>query len=208
MIFNCHCYATVNNDLNVYINNNNGDGIDIPLLSIIRVDKISKTPAIKFLGIYLDLGLTFQFHLRSISSKISSALHVKKSVKKVLPQSAFKTLYFLLIHCHFLYGINIWSAFSKQNLNSIFLKQKAPLRTICEAKYNAHTEPLFKSNGILPLDDLISYYNMLFTVCLIIIIQICQTLFKICGEEIFLLEMQIMLWLCATIMIFTFLCSG
>jgi hypothetical protein len=52
MIFNCHSYATVNNDLNVYINNNNGDGIDIPLLSIIRVDKISKTPAIKFLGIY------------------------------------------------------------------------------------------------------------------------------------------------------------
>jgi hypothetical protein len=127
------------------INNNYGDGNDIPILPNVRVDKNSKTPAIKFLGIYLDPGLTFQFHLHSISSKISKALYVIKSVKKVLPQSALKTLYFSLIHCHFIYGINIWSA-SKQNLNSIFLKQKAALRTICEAKYNAQTEPLLKWN--------------------------------------------------------------
>ncbi len=103
MIFTCHSYATVNNDLNVYINNNNGDGNDIPLLPIVRVDKNSKTPAIKFLSIYLDPGLTFQFHLSSISSKISKALYVIKSVKKVLPQSALKTLYFSLIHCQFMY---------------------------------------------------------------------------------------------------------
>jgi hypothetical protein len=86
----------------------------------------------------------------------------------------------------------------------IFLKQKAALRTICEAKYNAHTKPLFKSNGILPLGDLILYFNMLFMFDNNLNLPVT---FQNCGEEIFLLKMQIMLWLCATVMIFTFLCA-
>ncbi len=87
----------------------------------------------------------------------------------------------------------------------IFLKQKAVSRTICEAKYNDHTKPLFKSNGILPLGDLISYFNMLFMFDYNNLNL--PVTFQKCGEEIFLLEMQIMLWLCATVMIFTFLCA-
>ncbi len=38
--------------------------------------------------------------------------------------------------------------------------QKSAIRLISHAKYNAHTEPLFKRNQILPLPDLITFYKL------------------------------------------------
>jgi hypothetical protein len=40
--------------------------------------------------------------------------------------------------------------------------QKKALRIITKSAYNSHTEPLFKTSGILPLKYLISYFKLLF----------------------------------------------
>ena len=40
--------------------------------------------------------------------------------------------------------------------------QKKAIRIINNAKYNAHTEPLFKNSGILPLPKLIEFFNLQF----------------------------------------------
>jgi hypothetical protein len=40
--------------------------------------------------------------------------------------------------------------------------QKSAIRLINDAKYNSHTEPLFKSNKILPLPDLVSFFKIQF----------------------------------------------
>ena len=47
-------------------------------------------------------------------------------------------------------------------LNAIFLKQKNAIRILNYAKYNAHTEPLFKFCGILPLNSLIEFCHIQF----------------------------------------------
>jgi hypothetical protein len=36
--------------------------------------------------------------------------------------------------------------------------QKAAIRIISDVSYNAHTEPLFNANNILPLKDLITNF--------------------------------------------------
>jgi hypothetical protein len=77
-------------------------------------------------------------------------------------------LYFSLIYI-LIYGIHIWSAAAKHITNFIATKQKIAIRIITNAKYIAHTEPIFKSNKILPLYDLtrffkcISYFPLLMT---------------------------------------------
>jgi hypothetical protein len=38
--------------------------------------------------------------------------------------------------------------------------QKAAIRIISDSSYNAHTEPLFKANNILPFTDLITFFNL------------------------------------------------
>jgi hypothetical protein len=77
-------------------------------------------------------------------------------------QSALVTLYFSLIHCHFNYAIEIWSCASTSIINKLYLLQKNAIRIISHAKYNAHTEPLFKKLNILKLPDLINVAKVKF----------------------------------------------
>jgi hypothetical protein len=66
------------------------------------------------------------------------------------------------IHSHLIYGIHIWSCTADSNLKPLILKQKMALRTLCDASYNAHTEPLFKKCSILPLPYLCEYFKVQF----------------------------------------------
>jgi hypothetical protein len=73
-----------------------------------------------------------------------------------------KTLYYSIFHCHLIYAIEIWSSTNPSFLQPIFTKQKAAVRIIANKKYNDHTEPIFKSLSILPLNDLIIHANLKF----------------------------------------------
>jgi hypothetical protein len=63
---------------------------------------------------------------------------------------------------YLIYGIQVWSCAPKYILNELFKKQKTAIRLISSAKYNAHTEPLFKTLDILPLPSLIQYFQLQF----------------------------------------------
>jgi hypothetical protein len=71
-------------------------------------------------------------------------------------------LYYSSIHSHLIYGIHIWSCTADSNLKPLILKQKMAIRTLCDAAYNAHTEPLFKKSAILPLPYLCEYFKVQF----------------------------------------------
>jgi hypothetical protein len=45
-------------------------------------------------------------------------------------------------------------------LKNITVMQKAAIRLTSDVSYNAHTEPLFKVNSILPFKDLITFFNL------------------------------------------------
>jgi hypothetical protein len=69
---------------------------------------------------------------------------------------------FSLFHCHVIYAIHIWSCSAESNFKEILIKQKQALRIISGAQYNAHTEPLFKMQNILPINDLILFFKLEF----------------------------------------------
>lgn len=46
------------------------------------------------------------------------------------------------------------------NFSTIFKLQKQAIRTICNLKYNEHTEPFFKKLKILPLPYLKNYFDL------------------------------------------------
>jgi hypothetical protein len=169
-------YIIFSNDKNInnkqfklYVNNNNNTAADSQDPSLIyeleRVKSTDNMPAIKYLGVYFDPLLTFKYHISQITSKIARALFTIRQVKNFLPPSALKTLYFALVHCHLTYATVIWSACSQSTLKQLITKQKMAIRTISSAKYNAHTEPLFKSLKILPLDKLIYQQKTEFMFC-------------------------------------------
>ncbi len=65
--------------------------------------------AYKILGVYLDKNLTFDCHTNFILTKLNRSLYCINKVKNILPPSAFKSLYFSLIHSHLTQCSNIAS---------------------------------------------------------------------------------------------------
>ena len=58
------------------------------------------------------------------------------------------------MHITHLICIDSLGCLSKSIMNRIVKLHKKGLRHVCSSRYNAHTEPLFKSNRILRIDDL------------------------------------------------------
>lgn len=156
--------TVVNSNIELFINNNNpGAGsVSSLIYPITRITNFSDIPAIKFLGVFFDPGLNFKFHINTISSKISRSLFMLRRCKNFLSEKALKTLYYSLVHCHLIYGIQVWSCSPQSNLTNLFRKQKAAIRIISGNSYNSHTEPIFKSLGILTLPSLCEFFTLQF----------------------------------------------
>ena len=73
-----------------------------------------------------------------------------------------KTLYYSLIHSHLSYGILVWGNATQSALRQTTLLQKRAIRLINNAKYNSHTDPLFRSSHILKLANLVEYQAAFF----------------------------------------------
>jgi hypothetical protein len=62
----------------------------------------------------------------SICGKVSRALYMLRTCKNFLSHAALKTLYYSLVHCHLVYGNQIWSAASSGVLTGCFVNKKLP----------------------------------------------------------------------------------
>ena len=116
----------------------------------------------KFLGIHIDENLTWKYHINQVCKKVSRALFSIKQVKRALPTDCLKTLYYALVHSHFAYGIITWGNANNCILKPLVTLQKRAIRVIHNAHYNSHTEPKFKSSGILRIPDLLVYQSLIF----------------------------------------------
>jgi len=150
--------------IQLFIDNNNSDQTYNPTLrcSISRIVGGQEEPSIRFLGLYLDPNLNYSDHAQRIIKKISSALYVLRKAKNFLTKNAIKLLYYSLIHSHIIYAIQVWSSCSPALISKIYKLQKQCVRIINRSKYNAHTEPIFKSLNILPVPDLILFFRIQF----------------------------------------------
>jgi len=147
----------------IYVDNNNDYQQHNPSLKT-EIERVTGNgdPAIRFLGLLVDPHLNYNFHVQSIARKISTALYFMRRAKNFLTKQALKLVYFSLVHSHIIYAIQIWSTCTQSNINIIYRLQKTAIRLVSGAKYNAHTQPLFKELSILPLPDLIEFFRLQF----------------------------------------------
>jgi hypothetical protein len=112
--------------------------------------------------VYFDPELNFKFHTSQLSNKLSKTLYSLRLVKNILPKKSLLSLYYSIFHSHLVYTVEIWGSASTQSINTIAKKQKQAIRLISGSKYNAHTQPIFKNLEILPLTQLITFFNLKF----------------------------------------------
>ena len=108
-----------------------------------------------FLGVILDEHLSWKSHIAYLASKVSRPLGVISKSSFYLYKSALHTLHFSLVHPYLQYCIRLWGSTYPTNLKRLVLLQKRAMRIISKSCYaDAHTEPIFKSCCILPLNDM------------------------------------------------------
>jgi Reverse transcriptase (RNA-dependent DNA polymerase) len=150
--------AKITPEVVICINNNNPNENDPnKIFNLSKVNPTDETPAIKYLGVFFDPQLNFKFHIKHLSKKLSKTLYTLRTVKNFLSPAALKTVYFSIFHCHLIYAVEIWGSVATSSFNELYLKQKAAVRIICNEKYNAHTEPIFKKLEILKFPDLLNH---------------------------------------------------
>ena len=121
----------------------------------IKIDCIS---SFNFLGITINDKMSWKNHIDIICGKISRAIGTLNRLKHFLPLHAKLCIYNSLILPHINYGILLWG----HTCDRILKLQKKAMRIIKLCKYNAHTDPLFKSLNLLKVQDIFKVFQMKF----------------------------------------------
>ena len=116
---------------------------------------IAISDSINYLGVLIDSKLLFHDHIHKIRSKLSRAVGILCKLKNLFPSCILKKLYFAFFHSHLLYCLTIWSATYKTYLEPLRKLQNKAMRVINNMQWSSNSDPLFKKNKILKLDDLI-----------------------------------------------------
>lgn len=115
---------------------------------------IERTRCVKFLGMHIDECLTWNDHIKICRAKIASSIYAINRMKHIIPKEYMRTLYFSIVYPYLSYGIPIWGGTYNIHKNKMITIQKRAVRVLSNAKYNAHTDPLFRELKILKLADI------------------------------------------------------
>ena len=119
--------------------------------------KIYESTKIKYLGLILDSRLSWKFHISELSKKLSRSVGMLYKIRDYTPKKVLVSLYHSIFNSHLTYGLPAWGNTKKQLTEKIIKLQKKAVRAISFASFNAPSEPLFKSLGLLKFDDLVHY---------------------------------------------------
>ena len=123
-------------------------------LNDIDLERVEYT---KFLGVIIQENLSWKPHIDAVCNKVSKATAILAKLKHYLPKYVLSIIYNSLCISHMTYALSVWGAAPKSHMNRLQKLQKKGIRHVCNAKYNAHTHPLFKKEKILQINDLFKF---------------------------------------------------
>ena len=111
---------------------------------------IEQVDVFSFLGLKIDTRLTFDEHVDALCNKLSQRIGVLRNIKVFLPLEQRILYYNAMIKQPMMYGSTVWSACSRENLETVLRLQKRAARVILEADMRANSVVLFKKLKWLP----------------------------------------------------------
>jgi hypothetical protein len=115
---------------------------------------ILRTNCIKFLGLYIDDKLSWNFHINYICKLISRNIGMISKLSYFFPSEILYNIYSALILPYISYGVLAWGKSSAYLLNRITILQNRALRIINRVGFRAHSNPLFLKHRTLKVSDI------------------------------------------------------
>ena len=130
----------------------------------IKIDgkKLLPSKYVKYLGLYIDSHLKWNFHTDILAPKLSRAIGMISKIRHYVNQNTLRTIYFGIFSSILTYGCQIWGQFVNNNINRIIKLQDKVIRIINFAYYNASRNPLYNNSKILKLCDNIKLINFMY----------------------------------------------
>lgn len=118
---------------------------------------LEETESTKFLGMYLDQGLTWCDHVNSICAKVASGIFAMRTLSQFCSTKILKTAYFGLVYSHFAYGIRLWGGCANNKFQRVFILQKKSIRIIKRLNPRESCKNAFRELELLTLPCLYMY---------------------------------------------------
>ena len=121
--------------------------------------KINPVKQTKYLGMYRDEHLPWNFQINQIKSKLSSSCGLLAKLKYYVKTDLFKTVYFAIFDSILRYGIQIWGQHRSQEIKEIEKSQEKAIRIISFKDRSEASNSLFKKTKIMKMKDILTYNN-------------------------------------------------
>lgn len=132
----------------------------------IKVDncEIKEVTNTQFLGLTIDNHLSWDLHVNKVAKKVTSGLFALNKMSRLCNTNTLKIIYFAYIHSNISFGISIYGATSKKNLDRLLTMQKRAIRVILNLKCRESVKHHFKDLDIMTVYSLYIYEVINFTI--------------------------------------------
>ena len=128
----------------------------------IKFNGVKLTPVdyVKYLGMYIDKYLSWNFHILQLNKKLSRANGILSKLCHYAPFETCLQVYYAIFYSHLTYGCNIWGLTSEENLMKVEVLQRKCIRIITFSDFRSPTNHLFIKHKILKVRDVIKLYQL------------------------------------------------
>ena len=134
----------------------NYEGVSIKFNGI----KLHPVNHVKYLGMYIDKYLSWNYHIQQLSKKLSRANGILSKLRHNAPFETCLQVYYAFFYSHLIYCCNVWGLTSEENIKKIEVLQKKCIRIMTFSDFSCHTNPLFVNLKLLKIRDLIKIYQL------------------------------------------------
>ena len=123
--------------------------------------KLTPTNKLMYLGVIVDNKLNGEFHCQVLTGKLNRANGMLSKIRHYVPKTELKSIYHAIFASHLRYGCQIWGLENTKKVEKVGKLQDKALRIINFAEFRAPVDPLYFSNELLKLSDMVRLSNCL-----------------------------------------------
>ena len=114
---------------------------------------------VKYLGIFIDSHLNWNYQSEALSTKLSRAVGMLAKIRHYVPVNTLRSIYHGIFSSLLTYGSQIWGQFNNKYISRLEKLQNRAIRVINFANNKDHITPLYNKSKILKLSDNIKLQN-------------------------------------------------